>query len=153
MNSDYPSFKDAVRAFFSEAGITKPPVAACLAVAGPVSNNSVEFTNRKEWSIDGDDIASHFGIHHVRLINDFMAVGYGLLTLNEKTECVTLQVPATTPSLSTCLFLPSTIAILHVSICMFTLVLIAGICVMSLAERKQGAGAAHRMYRSRHWPG
>jgi hypothetical protein len=152
MNSDYPSFKDAVRAFFSEAGITKPPVAACLAVAGPVSNNSVEFTNRKEWSIDGDDIASHFGIHHVRLINDFMAVGYGLLTLNEKTECVTLQVPQhrlCQPAYSFCLPL----LCLHVSICVFTLVLVAGTCVMSLAERKQGAGAAHRMYRSRHWPG
>lgn len=92
MNADYPSFKEAVRAFFLDAGISTPPVTACLAVAGPVSNNSVEFTNKKEWSIVGDDIASHFGIRHVRLINDFMAVGYGLLTLNESKECVTLQV-------------------------------------------------------------
>ena len=92
LSADYASFKDAVTAFFTEAKLVKSPVTACLAVAGPVSNNSVEFTNRKGWSISGEDIARHFGIRKVRLINDFVAVGYGLLTLNEETECVTLQV-------------------------------------------------------------
>jgi glucokinase len=33
-----------------------------------------------------------FHISKVILINDFVAAGYGLLTLNHSTECITLQV-------------------------------------------------------------
>ena len=64
---------------------------ACLAVAGPVKNNVVVFTNRDSWSIDGDMIGKQLGIKRVRLVNDFLAAGYGLLTLNESTECIVLQ--------------------------------------------------------------
>lgn len=67
------------------------PAAACLAVAGPVKDNMVRFTNRDTWSIDGDKLQEDMGIRRIRLMNDFVAVGYGLLTLNEETECVTLQ--------------------------------------------------------------
>ena len=95
MNCDFPTFNDVVRRFLEESGISKPPITACLAVAGPVYNNSVEFTNRKEWKIVGEAVARTFGIRTVRLINDFVAVGYGLLTLNEDTECITLQVNLT----------------------------------------------------------
>jgi glucokinase len=65
---------------------------ACFAVAGPVKDNVVRFTNRASWSIDGDLIAEELGIEKVLLINDFLAVGYGLLTLDEVTECILLQV-------------------------------------------------------------
>jgi glucokinase len=64
---------------------------ACFAVAGPVTNNCVSFTNRDSWSIEGDDIARTFGIQVVKLVNDFVAVGYGLLTLKDETECQVLQ--------------------------------------------------------------
>lgn len=37
-------------------------------------------------------IAEQFKIPKVRLVNDFAAAGYGLLTLDIDTECVTLQV-------------------------------------------------------------
>ena len=65
---------------------------ACFAVAGPVTNNKVKFTNRDSWSIEGDIIQEKVGIRKVRLINDFLAVGYGLLTIDEETECKCLQV-------------------------------------------------------------
>lgn len=68
------------------------PAAACLGVAGRVKNNVVVFTNRDDWTIDGEAIKNEFGILSVRLINDFVAAGYGLLSLNESIECLTLQV-------------------------------------------------------------
>jgi glucokinase len=81
MNENYHSFSDIVKEFFLTAGITKPPITACIAVAGPVKQNVVRFSNRDTWSIDGDMLADEFGIKFVRLINDFAANGYGLLTL------------------------------------------------------------------------
>ena len=69
---------------------------ACLAVAGPVKNNVVRFTNRSSdaWVIDGYVIAEQLGIRSVLLINDFLAVGYGILTLDEDKDCCVLQVIA-----------------------------------------------------------
>lgn len=69
----------------------KLPVVGCFAVAGPVQENKVKFTNRGEWTIDGDEIAKTLGIRKISLVNDFLAVGYGLLTLDEEKECIVLQ--------------------------------------------------------------
>jgi len=92
LNHEYPSFVDVLQKFLLEAKVKKPPVTACFAVAGPVSDNKVTFTNRASWSIDGALIETELGIQKVRLINDFLAVGYGLLTLDEEVECICLQV-------------------------------------------------------------
>ena len=90
-NQDFHSFGDVVRAFLKEAAVSKTPVSACLAVAGPVKHNVVRFTNRDSWEIDGDQIGEELGIKKVFLINDFVAAGYGVLTLNTDVECITLQ--------------------------------------------------------------
>lgn len=91
-NEEYPSFADVLKTFLhSDARVDKPPAAACFAVAGPVKGNKVRFTNRDSWSIDGDDVAEAFQIRTVSLINDFLAMGYGILTLDEEKECVALQ--------------------------------------------------------------
>ena len=60
-----------------------------FAVAGPVESNRVVFTNRN-WVIDGADLEKTLGIQRVRLVNDFVGAGYGLLTL-DKHELHTLQ--------------------------------------------------------------
>ena len=57
---------------------------------GPVSHNTVTFSNR-DWVLDGHQIAQETGIHKVCMVNDFVALGYGLLTLCLKTECITLN--------------------------------------------------------------
>jgi glucokinase len=80
-NQDFSSFGEVVRAFLKEAAVSKPPITACLAAAGPVKNNIVRFTNRDSWEIDGDQIGEELGIKKVFLINDFVAAGYGVLTL------------------------------------------------------------------------
>jgi hypothetical protein len=92
MNENFSSFKAVLSQFVKEANISRPPVTACFAVAGPVTNNSVSFTNRKEWAIVGEDIERSFKIRRVKLVNDFVAVGYGLLTLRDDVDCVTLNV-------------------------------------------------------------
>lgn len=38
-----------------DAGTVEPPEAACIAVAGPVSQNKVTMTNRN-WVIDGSEV-------------------------------------------------------------------------------------------------
>jgi glucokinase len=91
-NEDFPTFLEVLKRFlWEDAKLKVPPITACFAVAGPVKENKVVFTNRSSWSIDGDEIGKQLNIQKVRLINDFLAVGYGLLTLDEKTECICLQ--------------------------------------------------------------
>lgn len=92
MNQNFQSFMEVVEAFLLEAAPEKPPLTCCLAVAGPVNCNQVKFTNRDGWSVDGETLANHFGISKVRIVNDFLSVGYGILTLDESSECVLLQV-------------------------------------------------------------
>ena len=86
-NEDFASFNEVVSTFLGGVvaayGRPDPPAVACLAVAGPVKNNSVEFTNRKGWVVDGGAMEQRFHISKVVLINDFLGVGYGLLTLEE----------------------------------------------------------------------
>jgi glucokinase len=80
-----------LRQFLLDSKVDSSPISACFAVAGPVADNVVRFTNLSDWSIIGDELAIEFGIKKVKLINDFVAAGYGLLTLNEEKECLVLQ--------------------------------------------------------------
>ena len=91
LNQEYASFSAIITQFLHEANLHKPPLTACFAVAGPVHNNSVTFTNRDAWKIDGRQLESQLGIARVTLCNDFLAVGYGLLTLEVDAECEVLQ--------------------------------------------------------------
>ena len=95
LNQEHSTFEDIFRIFLKASGRgrskVKVPLCACLAVAGPVKDNRVLLTNRDGWSIDGAELEALFGMLRVRLINDFLGVGYGLLTLDEETECEVLQ--------------------------------------------------------------
>eukprot|EP00854_Cymbomonas_tetramitiformis_P010910 gene10910-12907_t len=93
LNQDFEAFEDVCHFFLKEAVYadsnhdtprTWPVSAACFAVAGPVdtSLNRVAFTNR-DWVIDGSLLRERLEIEgEVRLINDFVANGYGILTLD-----------------------------------------------------------------------
>ncbi|MBD2774626.1 glucokinase [Iningainema tapete] len=65
------------------------PQKACFAIAGPVANNTAKLTNLV-WFLDGERLQEQLGITHVSLINDFAAVGYGILGL-EPQDLHTLQ--------------------------------------------------------------
>ena len=56
------------------------PSRACISAAGPVADNRCTMTNLP-WSIDGTALSAEFGVP-VRVINDFLAIGYGIPTLD-----------------------------------------------------------------------
>eukprot|EP00055_Hartaetosiga_balthica_P018561 m.134768 g.134768 ORF g.134768 m.134768 type:complete len:406 (+) comp9726_c0_seq1:33-1250(+) len=84
-NEGFQQFQDVIAQFLEdvvkEASTNVDEIAsACFAVAGPVMNNAVVMTNRS-WAFNGVELGRRFNISSVRLINDFAANGYGLLTL------------------------------------------------------------------------
>ena len=86
VNSKNESFTACCKQFLAECdkktGGQRPQV-CCLACAGGIKDNSVSFTNIKDgWTIEGNSLAKELGIPKVKLINDFEAQGYGLLTLS-----------------------------------------------------------------------
>ncbi|WP_179957474.1 glucokinase [Exilibacterium tricleocarpae] len=54
---------------------TQSPQYACLAVAGPVSNDIIEMTNR-QWRCAGDALAQQLDIKVVKVLNDWAAMAY-----------------------------------------------------------------------------
>ncbi|CAJ1368790.1 unnamed protein product [Effrenium voratum] len=89
-NEKFESFMEVLRTFLLEAGLVKPPMLACLAVAGVVVENTARFVNLG-WEISGRKIEEVLKIERVELINDFVAQGYGILTLNPTKDCQALQ--------------------------------------------------------------
>lgn len=73
-----------VRQFLAEAAATadrQVAVArACFGIAGPVVRSVSDLTNLG-WSLSEERLAAELEIPHVTLINDFVAIGYGILGL------------------------------------------------------------------------
>jgi glucokinase len=65
------------------------PRTACFAIAGPVTHNRSQLTNLA-WMLSGERLATELHLKQVELINDFEAIGYGVLGLTE-TDIHTLQ--------------------------------------------------------------
>jgi glucokinase len=74
-----------------DGGQHSRPQVACLAVAGVCSLNQCRLTNL-DWLIDGKELQQRFSIEYVEVINDFVAQGYGLLTLDDS-EVIQLSGP------------------------------------------------------------
>lgn len=90
-NNDFKSFSEVLWAFMSLPENSNIKVnSCCFAVAGPVSNNRINFTNREGWIVDGNAVEEDLNVDKVQLLNDFVANGYGLLALSDD-ELVTLQ--------------------------------------------------------------
>ena len=90
LNEQFPDFVTIMKKFIEESGHDNPK-AACLACAGPILDNTVNFTNiASGWFIDGKALEKELGVPHVLLVNDFTAMGYGLLTLKPD-ECYVLN--------------------------------------------------------------
>jgi glucokinase len=87
-SADFPDLVPMVQQFLAtaNAGI---PEKACFAIAGPVVNNTAKLTNLT-WLLDAESLQQELSIAHVSLINDFAAVGYGVLGLKPE-DIHTLQ--------------------------------------------------------------
>ncbi|KAG2771220.1 hypothetical protein Pcac1_g17783 [Phytophthora cactorum] len=101
LNEQHGSFNEVCHLFLNEAKLVDEIPAACvLACAGPILKNTVDFTNVEfGWKIDGSSLEKELGIKTVRLINDFAAMGYGLLTLRPHEYMVLNDAPRTRPLL------------------------------------------------------
>lgn len=87
-NSDYDNFTDILETFLSLINLNQTKIAAvCLSVAGPINEGEVKCTNLS-WIIKIDEIKKRLKIDHVTLINDFVAIGYGVETLKPQDLCV-----------------------------------------------------------------
>ena len=82
-SGNYPEFVPMVREFLAQAsdvaGVVKPE-AACLAIAGPIVDNTSQLTNLS-WFLRAEFLSGALNIPQVQLINDFEAIGYGVLGL------------------------------------------------------------------------
>jgi glucokinase len=90
---DFPDLVPMVRLFLQtaaqELGRSFAPEKACFAIAGPVINDTSKLTNIG-WTLEANRLAQELSIAKVTLINDFVAVGYGVLGL-EPSDIHTLQ--------------------------------------------------------------
>ena len=98
-SASFPDLVPMVRQFLAEAeqALGKPfaPEKACFAIAGPVVDDTSKLTNLC-WSLTAPRLSQELGIDRVSLINDFAAVGYGVVGL-EPDDVLTLQVGKRNP--------------------------------------------------------
>ncbi|MGE5655464.1 MAG: glucokinase [Actinomycetota bacterium] len=92
-SGDFPDLVPMVQQFLTEAAIelgkAVQPEKACFAIAGPVVNHTAKLTNLP-WLLDSQRLEKELAISQVSLINDFEAVGYGVLGLDSQ-DLQTLQ--------------------------------------------------------------
>jgi glucokinase len=74
-DDSFGSFGEALKTYFDRSGAPQPDAAA-LAVAGPVTDGRVKFTNRG-WEMSEEELRSA-GFAHALLINDFAALAFVL---------------------------------------------------------------------------
>jgi glucokinase len=90
---DFPDLVPIVQKFLLAAkqqfGTIPRPEKACFAIAGPVVNDTCVLTNLA-WVLDARRLETELDIGKIHLINDFAAVGYGILGLEAK-DLYTLQ--------------------------------------------------------------
>ncbi len=93
-SGDFPDLVPMVQRFLTEAALEGGerllPKKACFAIAGPVVNHTAKLTNLP-WVLDSQRLEAELAIASVSLINDFEAIGYGILGLKPN-DLHTLQV-------------------------------------------------------------
>lgn len=92
-SGNFADFSEVLSDFLDKAEMTTKrciPIAACFAVAGPVTAQRAKLTNLP-WLIDAKKISTEFSIPTVLLINDFEAAALSIEALL-KNDLETLQV-------------------------------------------------------------
>jgi glucokinase len=97
---NFPDLVPIVQQFLSAAeqqqSKLSKPQKACFAIAGPVINDTCVLTNLA-WVLDARRLETELEISKISLINDFAAVGYGILGLETK-DLYPLQAVTPQPS-------------------------------------------------------
>jgi glucokinase len=95
-SQNYPDLVPLVRQFLGRSHPLPSIEKACFGIAGPVVNNTSELTNLS-WSLSTERLSQELHIDRVELINDFAAIGYGVLALAPE-DLLTLQSAPTDPN-------------------------------------------------------
>jgi glucokinase len=69
---DYPTISAVIGEYLETTCGRKRPARAVIAVAGPVVDGEIEFTNL-DWQISEGELIADFGFEAVKLLNDFAA--------------------------------------------------------------------------------
>jgi glucokinase len=80
-NSDFPGLESVLRRYIADEGGVDP-VAACVAVAGPVRDGRATMTNL-DWTIDKTTLARATNAETVAILNDLQAQGHALGFLDD----------------------------------------------------------------------
>jgi glucokinase len=70
---DYPSMSAAIAAYFEDMPQSERPAEAVIAVAGPVTDGSITFTNLG-WRVSETELRETLGFRKATLINDYAAL-------------------------------------------------------------------------------
>jgi len=80
---DYPDLPSMIAAFLDGDDTRTASIStATFGVAGPVIGESAELTN-VPWKVHASQVASRFGMSHVRILNDLQAMAYSIPVLRE----------------------------------------------------------------------
>lgn len=88
--ADFASLQHAAEAYLAQVGAR--PSRAALALACPVTGDSIKLTNRA-WSFNRHDLRAALGVDALRLINDFGAVAWAVPALHGNEGCAALYGP------------------------------------------------------------
>ncbi len=77
VSRDYAGLAEAARDYLSDLKRDTAPVAAVLAVAGPIHDGEMRLTNL-HWRLSTDELRAALHIDRVDLINDYEAVAYAV---------------------------------------------------------------------------
>ena len=88
-SKNFTGLLEVVETFMTEFKLNRPIHSACFAIAGPVEAGQAKVTNLP-WVITQAELAEVLQTPQVKLINDFVAVAYGVTQLQE-TDTVVLQ--------------------------------------------------------------
>lgn len=83
--ADYPGPAEALQDYLSANAAR--PVAACLAVAGPVAGDEFRFTNNA-WAFSRATMRARLGVERMLVINDFEALALSLPSLGATDVCM-----------------------------------------------------------------
>ncbi len=76
---DFESIRDAADAYLE--AVAARPQAACFAIAGPVTDTVIEFTN-SPWVLDIDAVQKALSLKQLVVVNDFEALASGVGSLS-----------------------------------------------------------------------
>jgi glucokinase len=80
--NDYASLFDALDIYLAEESPPVRPTQAVLAVASPITSDEVALTNHA-WEFSIAELRRHYGITHLRVLNDFAATALAVPHLAE----------------------------------------------------------------------